>query len=355
MRSDRGATARPAAARFSPPAGSGDWERVAPAAVGWDEDRLAAALAFAGQKHSSGMVILHGGRIMAEEYWGGATAATRGDTASVQKSMVSVLVGVAAHDGHLRLPAPVSEYLGRGWTKAPWEAEQRITVRHLLTMTAGLDESLGYLSDAGTVWCYNTPAYQMVKAVLAQAVNERIEEYTEQRLLGPLGMCDSGWVPRKNQYMADGATLMTGMMTTPRDMARFGLMVLNNGLWDGNDIVHDQHYLRDALNPSQPLNPSYGYLWWLNGQAQTLDVPEGSRGYGGFGGVKRDGPLMPTAPADLVAALGHGDKKIYVVPSLDLVVTRFGEAADSPAGGALSRFDDELWRRLMAAAPEAAR
>ena len=92
--------------------------------------------------------------------------------------------------------------------------------------------------------------------------------------------------------------------------------------------------------PSQALNRSYGYLWWLNGQA-SYKLPGPQQ-------ITFTGPIIPTAPADLIAALGKNDQKIYVVPSLGLVVVRQGKEAGD-VGLALTSFDAELWRHLMAA------
>jgi hypothetical protein len=91
----------------------------------------------------------------------------------------------------------------------------------------------------------------------------------------------------------------------------------------------------DQEKTSQQLNPSYGYLWWLNGQSSAIR-----------GGRKVDGPLNSSAPADLVAGLGALGRKCYVVPSLDLVVVRLG---DNPEQSGQAQFDKEFWRLLMLA------
>jgi hypothetical protein len=88
--------------------------------------------------------------------------------------------------------------------------------------------------------------------------------------------------------------------------------------------------------PSQTFNLAYGQLWWLNGQASYI-VPEG---------LAFDGPLIPNASSDLVAALGKDDQKLYVCRSLDLVVVRLGAKADPTARLALSEFDNDLWALL---------
>jgi CubicO group peptidase (beta-lactamase class C family) len=129
-------------------------------------------------------------------------------------------------------------------------------------------------------------------------------------------------------------------ISNARDCARFGLMVLRKGEWRGQSIVNAE-YLRESTKSSQPMNPAYGWLWWLNGTDRYV-VP---------GGIPGTGPMIPPAPPDLIAALGRYDRKIYIVPSLDLVVVRMGEGAGVKRD-ALSSFDRELWQRLMKAISE---
>ena len=93
------------------------------------------------------------------------------------------------------------------------------------------------------------------------------------------------------------------------------------------------------LRPSQALNPSYGLLWWTNGQTSSMSwaIPP----------VTTAGTLIPAAPNDLVAAQGARDRKLYVVPSLDLVVSRLGDNGSLEG----SSFNDAFWERLIEAAP----
>ena len=83
----------------------------------------------------------------------------------------------------------------------------------------------------------------------------------------------------------------------------------------------------ESFAPSQPFNASYGYLWWLNGQ-ESFMLP-------GPTPPARPGSLIPTAPADLVAALGKADQKLYISRALDLVVARLGDKADPESRPAL--------------------
>ncbi len=334
------------------PPRSGDWETISPEAAGWSEKAIEEVLRYAGEQRSTGLVILHRGRIMAERYWevepdpkdeldrfGKMTAGktARGhaleDVASAQKSVVSFLVGVAEGKGLVDFEAPASRYLGKGWSKATPEQEGAIKVHHLVSMSSGLAENHSYKGTAGSIWMYNTPVYSQSVKVLEKASGMKVNEYTAKWLTEPIGMSESKWAPRPWAGGTSGNSI--GFVTSTRDLARFGLLVLADGRWDGKDLLGNRGYLERALAPSQKLNPSYGYLWWLNGQESVVRGPKTLKG-----------PLIPNAPADLAAAQGALGRKCYVVPSLDLVVTRLG--GQPPAGNA---FNDEIWKRLSKGAP----
>ncbi|OGU67691.1 MAG: hypothetical protein A2X62_05675 [Stygiobacter sp. GWC2_38_9] len=120
-------------------------------------------------------------------------------------------------------------------------------------------------------------------------------------------------------------------------MARFGLLALNNFVWDKEVLLSDQNYISEMTNTSQQLNKSYGYLWWLNGKGSYM-LPKVQFVF--------NTNLIPNAPDDLIAALGKNDQKIYVVKSRGLVVIRMGDAADN-SKLALSSFDNELWGEII--------
>ena len=338
----------PADRLYFPPA-DGPWETVDPATAGWDAAGLDAALALAGDRGSTGVVILHRGRILAERHWTlespsrGHVNGSHGpnadghaveDVASVQKSVVAVLVGLARQRGLLALDDPVTDHAGR-WTQATEEQERAVTIRHLMAMTTGLTPALEHDAAPGSKWLYNTPAYHHLLRIVAAAAGLDRNPVTREWLTGRLGMRDSRWEPRPWAASA----IATGFATTARDLARFGLLIQAGGAWDGETVIEDTEYLEEMLRPSQTLNPSYGLLWWTNGGASSMSwaIPP----------VTTGGALIPAAPADLVAAQGARDRKLYVVPGLDLVVSRLGD--DGSREG--SSFNDAFWERLMEAAP----
>lgn len=330
--------------------GDEEWQTVAAADAGYDAEVLKRAVDFAMSRGSSSIVILHRGRLLAEQHKSVAAPSRRyrgtlcgvnehghavEDVASCQKSVTSVLVGIAVQKGLLQLSDSVSKHLETGWSRATAEQERKITVRHLITMTSGLTDQLTWQSEPGTRWRYNSTAYSKALTVVCRAADLSANELTVHWLTGPLGMKDSKWVERNFAGRTGVDANRLGFATTARDLARFGLMMLAEGRWRNSDVLTSDRYRRQSVSTSQKLNPAYGYLWWLNG---TDRVKRGNR--------MLRGTLIPGAPADLYAAQGALGRKCYVVPSLQLVVVRLG---DQPDGDGRKRFDVEFWRRLQAA------
>lgn len=328
-----------------------EWETIEPDAAGWDGQALDKALDFAMSRKSSGVVVLYGGRILAERYQAVSDPSRRylgvlrgkdeaghaiEDVASVQKSVACVLVGIAQEKGLLKINDPVHKHLGTGWSNASTEQESLITIQHLISMSSGLDNRLRYVAPPGTKWRYNTEAYCLSLKAAAKAAGLSPNELTSRWLTRPIGMADSRWVMRKLPATAPPETNPFGFATSARDLARLGLLMQARGRWEETVVLADQNYLIDSFSTSQQMNPAYGYLWWLNGKKFALR-----------GNLRVSGPLNRHAPADLAAALGALGRKCYIVPSLNLVVTRLGDSPE-PARPA---FDAEFWRLLMKAVP----
>ncbi|MGY6744235.1 MAG: hypothetical protein ACXIUQ_15965 [Cecembia sp.] len=118
-------------------------------------------------------------------------------------------------------------------------------------------------------------------------------------------------------------------------MARFGLLVLANGVWNGNAVLEDQDFMKNMISPSQNLNQSYGYLWWLNGQASFM-LP-GLQ-------VQFPGKWAPEAPDDMVCGLGKNGQYLCVVPSMNLVLVRMGENPDQSL--VPFAYLNDIWKEL---------
>ena len=334
--------------RRSVVAGAGALGAVAPVGV-WAEDAVPPALQPAvdyarGQK-TTGFLIVRDRKVLVERNWPADPAerqfqafvygrsrdgALMEDVASQQKSFVSVLAAVAVDKGLLDVAKTVTSYIGPGWSKATAQQEAAIRVIDVLTMSSGLTEGFAYAAPPGTTFLYNTPVYAITKRVLAAAAKSPLETLTHDWLTAPAGMADTAWRQRPAAFADVGNP--TGLVTTPRDTAKFGQLVLDGGRGaDGKRVVSEAGIR--AMFQRSATNPAYGRLWWLNGSGYTIK-PLARR---------VDGPLIPAAPADLVAALGALDRKLYLVPSKKLIVVRMGAAAPD------KDFDQQLWLRLAPA------
>ena len=324
---------------FPPNDGNLTWETKSIADLGWNQSAVQPLLAFLEEKNSKSFIVLVNGRIVMENYFNGHSATTPWYWASAGKTLTTTVTGIAQDEGLLNINNKVSDYLGTGWTSAPLAKENLITCKNLLSMNSGLDDTLGddvspanlqYVADAGTRWAYHN-VYVKLQDVVAQASGQSWTNYFNTKLRDRIGMTGGSWI--------DAGDGLSVYWSTSRNMARFGLMALNNGKWNGTTIVNE-NYLNQATNTSQNLNQAYGYLWWLNGKT-SYRLP----------GVQFqfNGTLIPNAPADMYSALGKNDQKIYVVPSMKMVIIRMGNVAnpDNPTFG-LSGFDEDLWLRIKA-------
>jgi CubicO group peptidase (beta-lactamase class C family) len=321
---------------YFPPLTGTDWSSAMPASLGWNTTALADLYTYLESKGTKGFIVLRNGRLAAEWYYGAFTAESTWYWASAGKTLTAALVGIAQSEGKLQLAHKTSQYLGTGWTSLPSAKEDAITIRHQLTMTTGLDDGgeadctdkacLQYTADAGTRWAYHNAPYTLLEKVVERATSATYNAYFAQKIRDRIGM-NGTWIKTgyNNVYYSN-----------VRSAARFGHLLLNKGVWNGTTVLPDAAYVEAQVKPSQSLNPAYGYLTWLNGQG-TYKVPAVQASFPGM--------LVPNAPPDLYAALGKNDQKIYVVPSLGLVVVRMGEDTGNSLL-ALSSFDNELWGKL---------
>jgi CubicO group peptidase (beta-lactamase class C family) len=322
---------------YFPPLTGDTWDSKTATSINWDETKLQEAFDYAATKNSFGLIVLHNGKIVKEQYWNNWTKDTKYYLASAGKSVTAFVAGIAQQEGTININNKTSQYLGVGWTSLPLAKENLITVKHQLTMTTGLEDNvpddncvtpscLIYKADAGTRWAYHNAPYRLMQDVIANASMQSWNAYCKTKLFDKIGMPNSLWVN-------------SVMWCTTREAARFGSLILNKAKWNGTALLTDAAYFDAMTNTSQNLNLSYGYLWWLNGKASTM-VPQSQIVY--------PTSLVPNAPADMFMALGKDDKKIYVVPSLDVVVVRLGDNAGTSLLGP-SSFDNDLWSKLKLA------
>jgi CubicO group peptidase (beta-lactamase class C family) len=326
-----------AEAMYYPTIGSTNWDTKTIQSLNWNQSAVQPLLDFLALKNSKGFIVLVNGRIVIENYFNGHSQTTQWYWASAGKTLTSTLTGIAQQEGLLNINNKVSTYLGNGWTSAPLAKENLITCKNLLSMNSGLNDALGddvsvsnlqYLADAQTRWAYHN-VYVKLQDVIAQAAGTTWNNYFNTKLRDKIGM-DGSW-------FTSGNNIVYG--STTRSMARFGLLILNKGKWEDQQVLNEA-YFTEATNTSQSINQSYGYLWWLNGKS-SYHLP----------GLQTQftGSLIPAGSSDMFMALGKNDQKIYVVPSKKMVVIRMGDVSDpTNPTFALSGFDNELWTKINA-------
>lgn len=306
-----------------------------PADLAWNPDSLASLQQFLADKNSKAFIILKDGKIVTEWYYDSFTKDSLWYWASAGKTMTASLIGVAQSEGLLDIQDLSSTYLGQGWTSCDSAEEAEMTVRSQLTMTTGLDDTnancvsdscLTCIAPEGTRWAYHNGPYTLLTNVIENASGSTINQFMNSKVMIPIGGLAS------YVELPGSRTIFS----TPRSMARFGHLILSKGSWNGNQII-DSGWVQEMSVQSQSLNPSYGYLWWLNGQG-SYKLP-GTQ-------FLFPGDIIPSAPDDLFAGLGKNDQKVYVVPSMDMVVVRMGNDAQASLL-ALSGFDEELWAKIM--------
>jgi CubicO group peptidase (beta-lactamase class C family) len=255
-------------------------------------------------------------------------AGTKHDLQSITKSVVALLVGIALDQGALsRVAAPVLPFFPE-YADLRTPEKDRITLGDLLTMRTGLDwpqkPFLGMarkmiaaadpyrlvleqplVTVPGLVWHYNNGSAELVGAVLHKATGRPLDDFARQTLFDPLGIKDWEW-----GRMANGDPGASwGLRLRPRDLAKIGQLLLNQGSWHGQQIV-SAAWIKEMTEPHTSASmESYGYLWWLSRS------------------------LIEGTGVDMVEAIGWGGQRLYVVPSADLVVVVTAGAYDYSGQG----------------------
>lgn len=236
------------------------------------------------------------------------------------KSFVGLAAAAAVQDGLLTLDEPVSDTLS-DWRQAPEKRD--VTIRQLIGMVSGLPSQMGrpptyaeavaapFNTAPGAKFQYGPAPMQAFGELLrrklaAKGLDADSLVYIERRLLAPLGVHYSQW-----RRGSDGQPLMPqGASFTPQEWAKIGQFVLAGGRAGGKALVDPDAF--KALFVGTRANPSYGLTWWLAQGPPSPDFVTRSIDIGTSGRL----------PKDLVVAAGAGGQRLYVIPSLNLVVVR---------------------------------
>lgn len=322
---------------YFPPLNSNNWETKSIEDLGWNASAEQPLYDFLEANATDAFIILHNGKIIVEKYFGNFGSSSIHSWNSAAKTLTAFTVGIAQEEGFLSIDNPSSNYMGIGWSSLSPEQESKITVRNHMTMTTGLDytvpqnfctdpECFLYKNEPNTYWYYHQGAYTVLDNIITGAVGQDFKTYFNAKIRDKIGMTGS-WVKTGdlNLYFSNA-----------KSMARFGLLSLNEGVWDDTTILADRDYFNDMTTTSQDLNKSYGYLYWLNGKS-NYKIPGSETLF--------TGKLIPNAPDDLIAGLGAFDQKLYIIPSKKMVIMRMGDSGDEDELGP-TEFDNNLWEKI---------
>jgi CubicO group peptidase (beta-lactamase class C family) len=309
---------------------------------------LHAAAEYSAEHKGTALLVIRGGKTIFEEYENGASRSTPMKIYSGTKAFWNVAALAAQEDGVLSLDEPAAATV-QDWTGDP--NKERITLRQLLTFTAGVPETYSLHNDGwadrdahalkqpvvaqpGSSFIYGPAALQIFHEVLRRKLAARGEtttRYLERRVLKPLGL-------GPQRYLADKAgnpLLATGFVMTASQWAHMGRLILAGG----------KPILGSSFSPTTQgtkVNPMFALGFWNNRlatspHAREVDPEEqlerkwNQQDWHGT-------CLCRSAPSDLIACIGSGGQRLYVVPSMALIVVR---------QGFIAKFSDGAFLRLL--------
>lgn len=305
------------------------WRTCSPEAVGMSSDRLNDLYDYMvnSQAVTRGLMVIRDGYIVAEYYATGFDENSRFASYSVAKSFLSALVGIAIDKG-LISGVDIKAFLHLPmWQSDGTDPQKKeIALKHFLTMTSGLqwvenfngpdeendvfsmiasNDYLRYALDkpvvnaAGATWNYSGGDSMAISGILQHAVGETAYDFGQRYLFNSIGIPNIIWESDPAGRTIGG----WGIEATVREFAKFGYLYMNNGVWNGAQIVSSKWVDESTEKPFAGLY-WYGYKWWL---APSF-TPEGAT----------------DIPQDTFAAMGLFGQKIYVIPAYNIVVVRTG-------------------------------
>ncbi len=295
------------------------------------------------------IVIIRHGYLVREFYTFNVLVPTRFDMWSGTKSFTGTAWGLLLEDSRqnrlpdgrqVELDSPAYDFIPEGYPLTD-PRKERLTIRHLLTMTSGIagqsvgvigmptateygpfEHALGQcpnrygkwadalLAEPGTRWDYSDPAFAHLALAFAHIAGQEMNEYLQERVFKPIGIENLSWDGQGGSgFIGPHANAHTGIHISARELARFGYLMLHKGDWGGQQLIPGW-WIDLATKTSQDLNPAYGYTWWVN----------------------TSGLHWPGLPEDAFALSGYRSNYCCIIPSLDLVIARVGTGPPVPEG-----------------------
>ncbi|MGC4932246.1 serine hydrolase domain-containing protein [Gordonia sp. DT30] len=332
-----------------------DQQRVEPARVALDPVAVRDAIAYAESHMRATVRVYRNNCLVGTGRSNTATSGAQMPVFSATKSVVSILTGIAADHGALRLDDAIGRYLptGRDWGDA---AHRAITVRQLLTQTSGLQSaeiaevaSVGNDPDIaqealaqplvarpGTYFSYSQRGPDLLAFVVQRAVGTDLQAFADRYLFAPLGIAHANytWLRDRTGHTYGYAHLFL----QPGSFAKLGLLMLNEGTWAGRQIVSPSYAGRVSI-PSAA-NGCYGLLFWTN---------RGTRCTAGEMPYRQtiDHRMILSAPPDLYAIDGAAHQDDFMIPSLRIAVMWMGVAGDANSYGTNNPAASDLFHNFF--------
>jgi len=329
-----------------------DWTTGSAQSEDVDQSFLDQADAVAAANNSFCLLVIRHGVLVHESYFNGHDASSADPSWSIAKSYTSAVTGIAIDRGDI---GSIDDSAAKYATKWNGDDNAAITIKDLLSMSSGLHwdvfgdyvtmaelapDKTGYALGLGmdatpaTTWVYNNSGVQVLEQVIRSATGEAMDAYASDHLWSKIGS-HAKW----DKDAMGHPTAYANVRATCRDHARLGYLYLHEGQWKNEQVI-SKAWVKASTSPSQSINRAYGYLWWVNGGTPAEDAMNEAW----------PGQMVANAPADLFAARGFGNQFIDVIPSLDMIVVRFGQDPlakfDVPTLMADSKF--ELHDKILA-------
>ena len=157
------------------------------------------------------------------------------------------------------------------------------------------------IGEPGAQWEYSDPGYSHLSLVFSHVTGREIDDFLNERLFEPIGIPAVSWSRAGGGSLIGPHTVPQGLLLAARELARVGYLLMHGGRWKDRQLV-PQAWIEKATAPSQEFNPHYGYGFWTN----------------------RRGMLWTELPLDAFAMMGFRGNRCWIVPSLDLIITRAG-------------------------------
>jgi CubicO group peptidase (beta-lactamase class C family) len=321
-----------------PPETNDGWNTAGLSDVGLDSHKIKRLLYNIQKgeiKNIYAVIVVKDGLLVVDEYFNGANRTNIGLIASTTKSLVSLLLGIALDEStsNKNVNTPLQHFFPAYLDRIQGNEKEAITLYHVLTMTAGLDwdestyphphernpntqmysvaDPVGFILDRdvnsppGKCWNYNSGLSVLLGEVVRNLTGEYIDVFAEKRLFSPLQFTRYQWGKHENGTVWSNGDLYI----RPRDLAKVGQLVLDNGKWNGQQIVSEK-WIRESTRPHTEAHYGlkYGYQWWL-GSARYAE-----------------------RQLEVIFGSGTGGQKLFIIPEVDMVVVVLSKVFKNKGG-----------------------